>query len=867
MDKRFQGKTCPFCKTPFKEDDVIVVCSVCEMPHHLSCWQENNGCTTFGCTGTIKETIGNVTNNNDSPATSPTAVQSVQEKPVQKPEQPARRFETLFENEPNTIQGNVPVLIEKLSLIIDHQNESLMARCIFRSLTDKPIMALLVDVVCTDVWGIKAQSVEGFQFLDLKTKRDSAFGQTKPIPIPDSATRAIEVVIKKVLYADRTMVDASTDISVLPKQELLESFFASAELAKEYARESNDRAKYTTVEGDHYWRCACGAINEKEDGTCYRCHADKAQLLGLLNVELISGNLAAFNEEKRLKAEREQAEREEQLRQAEERMRLAQEEKERKEKEEAERKAEELRQKKAKRKKTVKRTSLITAAVLLVGFLVYATGWHIIPYIRYQNACKAVEAQSFDEAYNTFVALGTFSDSSEKAIDTLYQKGVYLMNNGSYLDAATEFERVPDYQDSKDQAVYCRNEAAYLDAKALLESGKYKEAAEAFTALADYEDSADQATASKYLYAQELLNTGMYKAAAEAFTALADYEDSAEQVNVSNYMYAKELLENGEYEEAHNIFKALKNYEDSKDLANESNYRLAGKLFDEGDYNEAYNLFLGLQTYKDSKDRARESKYKYALKCFDDGDYKNAVAAFSAIRDYEDVEERLPEAKYRYALALTAQSNWKEASDQFRSLGDYKDSATKFQETYYKYGLLLINQKNYKSAINVFSELGNYEDSKTRINEAKYAYVQANKNSTDTTTYSYLKDLKAAGYRDAQSIYNSLYAWRVSLVMNNSEKDETTNKSSISRYDRFYCHVKLSGGPPDGSTRLKYVLYFPDGSTYSGKWNFDWHAGTTSWCCGYYRNPSNGATGTFRVRIYYQSSGNLLGEATVTITY
>ena len=103
--------------------------------------------------------------------------------------------------------------------------------------------------------------------------------------------------------------------------------------------------------------------------------------------------------------------------------------------------------------------------------------------------------------------------------------------------------------------------------------------------------------------------------------------------------------------------------------------------------------------------------------------------------------------------------------------------------------------------------------------------------------------------------------------MNNSEKDETTNKSSISRYDRFYCHVKLSGGPPDGSTRLKYVLYFPDGSTYSGKWNFDWHAGTTSWCCGYYRNPSNGATGTFRVRIYYQSSGNLLGEATVTITY
>lgn len=829
MDKRFQGKTCPFCKTPFEEDDVIVVCSVCEMPHHLSCWQENNGCTTFGCTGTIKETIGSVSSNNISSA-QPLVTQSKSESTTQKPEQPARRFETLFESEPNTIQGNVPVLIEKLSLIIDHQNESLMARCFFRSLTEKPIMALLVDVVCTDVWGKQAESVEGFQFLDLKTKRDSTFGQTKPIPIPDSATRAIEVVIKKVLYADRTMVDASTDISVLPKQELLESFFASAELAKEYARESNDRAKYTTVEGDHYWRCACGAINEKEDGTCYRCHADKAQLLGLLNVELISGNLAAFNEEKRLRAEREQAEREEQLRQAEERMRLAQEEKERKEKEEAERKAEELRQKKAKRKKTVKRTSLITAAVLLVGFLVYATGWHIIPYIRYQNACKAVEAQSFDEAYDSFVALGTFSDSSDKAIDTIYQKGVYLMNNGSYLEAAAEFDRVPDYQNSKEYAVYCKNEAAYLDAKALLESGSYQEAADAFTALSEYSDSAEQAKASTYLYAQE-------------------------------------LLERGEYENAHIVFKELSDYEDSKKLANESYYRLAVKLFSEKKYDEAYTYFKGLSSYKDSKDQANESKYLYGIERFDAGDYEEAFAAFKTVKNYKDVAERLPEAKYQYAISLTDKKEWRTASRLFRELGDYQDSATKYKETYYQYGLQLLSSKSYKEAVTVFNALGSYQGSKSKLNEAKYGYVLTHKNNTDTTTYYYLKKLKAMGYKDARDIYNSLYAWRVSLVMNNSEKDETTNKSSISRYDRFYCHVKLSGGPPDGSTRLKYVLYFPDGSTYSGKWNFDWHAGTTSWCCGYYRNPSNGATGTFRVRIYYQSSGNLLGEATVTITY
>ncbi|MBR6502546.1 MAG: hypothetical protein IKT42_03815 [Clostridia bacterium] len=51
--KNYVGKTCPFCRTPFTEDDDIVICSSCEMPHHKDCWIENQGCTTFGCMGTI----------------------------------------------------------------------------------------------------------------------------------------------------------------------------------------------------------------------------------------------------------------------------------------------------------------------------------------------------------------------------------------------------------------------------------------------------------------------------------------------------------------------------------------------------------------------------------------------------------------------------------------------------------------------------------------------------------------------------------------------------------------------------------------------------------------------------------------------
>jgi len=57
----YVGKICPYCKAAFTEDDEIVVCSVCDMPHHKDCWVENKGCTTFGCLGTIKSADGGPT--------------------------------------------------------------------------------------------------------------------------------------------------------------------------------------------------------------------------------------------------------------------------------------------------------------------------------------------------------------------------------------------------------------------------------------------------------------------------------------------------------------------------------------------------------------------------------------------------------------------------------------------------------------------------------------------------------------------------------------------------------------------------------------------------------------------------------------
>lgn len=42
-------KTCPYCQSPIKQSADIIICKDCGTPHHKECWDENKGCTTFGC--------------------------------------------------------------------------------------------------------------------------------------------------------------------------------------------------------------------------------------------------------------------------------------------------------------------------------------------------------------------------------------------------------------------------------------------------------------------------------------------------------------------------------------------------------------------------------------------------------------------------------------------------------------------------------------------------------------------------------------------------------------------------------------------------------------------------------------------------
>ena len=543
MRKKYIGKTCPYCKTPLVEGDTVVFCSVCDMPHHLSCWQDNQGCTTFGCTGSIKEIVGI-----DAKASASHGTSTQPEPAHTHAEQPEKPIETLYESKEMVFLSGVPLVLENAALIIDRTKDKLFARCTLRSITDDAINAALISISCHDVWGNMLGEPMEFQYLDLTTKRDSIFGQTDSIELADKTTRKIQVSVKKVLFADGTVASGDGVAFTMPAPVLLSTHLGSNELAAEYARETTPKAQFVPENGNDHWFCTCGSLNTCAEERCHHCGCSKDQLAAALDPEALNANMLRFAAEQQAAAEKAQAEQAERIRQAEEQVRLEKEQKER------EIKAAQN----SKRKKKIVCTlviSLLVAATLSCGTVFFG-----IPFVNYLTARKALEAGQYDTAYQAFVDLGNFLNSAGMAKQTLYDEAVEALANKQY-------------------------DLAY----------------QAFVNLGDFSDSAEMAKKALYEKAMDALANKQYDVASTTFKSLGDYLDSANMANESLYQKGKDALENGRYDNAIQIFQRLDNYKDSKDQAVEARYLKAAKYQSDKRYREAYLLYVALGSYKKSQ--------------------------------------------------------------------------------------------------------------------------------------------------------------------------------------------------------------------------------------------------------------------------
>lgn len=231
--------------------------------------------------------------------------------------------ELLSEFEIMEVKGSHPIIIQSAHLYCSADREKFYLRCKFKSLSDKVISALMVDIFCLDVWGNELPTIRDAQILDLSPKRDEVFGYSRKIPIIDVNTRTVNVKLKRIRFADGTIEECSGEETKIPAVVTLKEHFNSSELTKQYIYETSNKASVMPMRIGGFWMCSCGKINSDTEDVCVHCSADKKIVFDALNEEYLAERRAAYIENKRIEEEKQR--RIEQKRQVEiERQRIAQ---------------------------------------------------------------------------------------------------------------------------------------------------------------------------------------------------------------------------------------------------------------------------------------------------------------------------------------------------------------------------------------------------------------------------------------------------------------------------------------------------------------------------------------------------------------
>lgn len=288
----------------------------------------------------------------------------------------------------------LPLEIAAGALLVDNTSNNALAQLKMVSFSDSVIKAVKVVLQPEDTRGEALGDEVSYQYLDLDVNRGEFFGQKTPIPLPDQTSRSFRICDVEVIYSDNVIASSNgSPWTPLPDQEALKASISDEELLKQYRLDYGEKCQYHLQEFNDIWRCVCGAINRKDEGTCHDCGQE---LVAIRNI-----SLSDLESHKQARLEHEELER------------IAQAERERAEKEEAEKAA-------AVAKKKTRRIATIAGAlivVLVIGFFV--ANATIVPAGKYNDAIRLAESGSYAEAVAAFEELGDYKDAKSKITECL----------------------------------------------------------------------------------------------------------------------------------------------------------------------------------------------------------------------------------------------------------------------------------------------------------------------------------------------------------------------------------------------------------------------------------------------------------------
>ena len=175
--------------------------------------------------------------------------------------------------------------------------------------------------------------------------------------------------------------------------------------------------------------------------------------------------------------------------------------------------------------KGIKRVIIcLVVAVSMMAFYLVTTKM-IIPSNSYRDAENLLKVGNFESAATAFEKLGSFKDSKEKMQESYYARAEELLTAGDYDASSSMFKKLENYSDAQERAL----EAYYLKGEKALSDKDYQTAIESFTTAGTYKDSADRISYSYYEMGISEANNGNLYESLEAFKNAGGYNDASEK--------------------------------------------------------------------------------------------------------------------------------------------------------------------------------------------------------------------------------------------------------------------------------------------------------------------------------------------------
>ena len=349
-----------------------------------------------------------------------------------------------------------PISIEEVGLLQDTIDKNILGRIKFINRSQQSIIAIFVHLSASNIAGEPVPvEKERYIYQDMKIDHGELYGNKIPLHLPND-TRLLTVKLEKVVFENGEIWDAATgtECEYIPQEEIDIPAYVIEKVQEELSPHFShmEYIYYFYEEGQNFWECTCGKINDMLNKKCSFCQNDRKSQKEYLVQDKLIPLIAQKKQEK-------QVEDEEKARQEAEAERIKKEEQqreyERKQKEwakldaEREKERQELERRRKKQKRTWIYIGIITVIVICVIM--------IVSFYHQKNILRAKEAK--------------------------YEKAMNLFENKKYDEAIEIWQSISDYKDSNTQIenVYLTEERDHIKKKykeilSLFKDKKSKEA-------------------------------------------------------------------------------------------------------------------------------------------------------------------------------------------------------------------------------------------------------------------------------------------------------------------------------------------------------------------------------------------------------